>query len=271
MTYVATVIAGIFGLLFGGFPGLIIGLLMGYCIDSGMIDRWRTGQHYFQFSASQIQEIFFNVTFQMMGFVAKADGRVSARDIQTAETIMKNLGLNVVQRERAIQLFNEGKQPRFNAGQAIQTLKQACWHKPSLLRTFLEMQVQMAFSEGSIDARKRAALHYICQQLGVMGFNFDQFESQFRAEQQYHRSYSHQRTGAQRRPPPVQNAYSVLGVSSEASQTEVKKAYRRLMSRYHPDRLIAKGLPEEMIKVATEKTQTIKKAYDDICQKKGWA
>ena len=59
------------------------------------------------------------------------------------------------------------------------------------------------------------------------------------------------------------------GISEQASPAEIKKAYRKQMSQHHPDKLLAKGLPEEMIKIATEKTQNIKAAYDRICAAKG--
>ncbi len=62
----------------------------------------------------------------------------------------------------------------------------------------------------------------------------------------------------------INEAYDLLGVKASDSDTEIKKAYRRLMSQHHPDKLVSKGLPEEMIKLATEKTQQIKKAYEQI-------
>jgi len=60
----------------------------------------------------------------------------------------------------------------------------------------------------------------------------------------------------------LKEAYAVLGVTSAASDGEVKKAYRRQMNEHHPDKLVSKGMPEEMVKMATEKTQEIKAAYE---------
>ena len=53
-------------------------------------------------------------------------------------------------------------------------------------------------------------------------------------------------------------------MSKNASDADVKKAYRRLMNQHHPDKLVSKGLPEEMMKLANEKTQQIKEAYERI-------
>ena len=60
------------------------------------------------------------------------------------------------------------------------------------------------------------------------------------------------------------NAYAVLGVKADTPDDELKKTYRKLMSQHHPDKLLAKGLPEEMMKLAKEKTQEIQTAYDLI-------
>ncbi|MFK5042039.1 DnaJ domain-containing protein, partial [Glaesserella parasuis] len=70
--------------------------------------------------------------------------------------------------------------------------------------------------------------------------------------------------------PSLKDAYSVLGVSESDDQTTVKRAYRKLMNEHHPDKLVAKGLPPEMMEVAKEKAQQIQAAYDLICKSKGW-
>ena len=56
--------------------------------------------------------------------------------------------------------------------------------------------------------------------------------------------------------------YDILEIERDADVSTIKKAYRRLMNQHHPDKLVAKGLPEEMIRLATEKTQEIKRAYE---------
>ena len=62
----------------------------------------------------------------------------------------------------------------------------------------------------------------------------------------------------------IEQAYRALGINSEATDKEVKIAYRRLMNQHHPDKLVARGMPESMISVAEEKTHKIKAAYDRV-------
>ena len=64
--------------------------------------------------------------------------------------------------------------------------------------------------------------------------------------------------------PTLEDDYALLELNASATDADLKRAYRRLMSRHHPDKLIARGLPEEMVKVATEQTQAIKAAYERI-------
>lgn len=84
--------------------------------------------------------------------------------------------------------------------------------------------------------------------------------------------YQNQRRRAYQQAPQssLQDAYGVLGISKEASEAEIKKAYRRLMNQHHPDKLVSRGLPEEMLKLAQEKTQQIRAAYDLIREARGF-
>ena len=122
-----------------------------------------------------------------MGYLAKSDGRVSENEIRAAKQIMSRLNLNPSMKQEAISfILIKGKLPHFNVDQALNQLKRSCWHHPSLLRTFLEIQLQIAYADGQqVSPKKQAALQYICAQLGIRGFNFQHFENRYRAEQNY--------------------------------------------------------------------------------------
>ena len=65
----------------------------------------------------------------------------------------------------------------------------------------------------------------------------------------------------------VQDPYKVLGVSPDASDEEVKKAYRRMAMKYHPDKV--EGMGEAVRRSATEKFQAINEAYEEIRRQRG--
>lgn len=254
-------------LLGGGLPGLVVGILIGHLFDTGVVQTWLAPTSFFtkpQHTHST-QRIFFETTFAIMGYLAKVDGRVSEREIQAAERIMQHMSLSESMRKEAIRFFQEGKQPGFNWRLHINSLRDACRFNPNLLRTFIEFQLKIVFAEGSITSAKRVALQSICEGLGINQMAFSQFEQQSRAEQHYYRQQRTYTTSEYQ----ITDAYQILGLKSSASNEEIKKAYRRLMSKHHPDKLVAQGLPSEMMKLATEKTQKIKNAYEAIMKTRG--
>lgn len=262
MNWTGKILGMVIGFIFGGPVGVVIGLFLGHLVDQGFLRKLLSSAIYSRTNQSRVQGVFFNATFMMMGYVAKSDGRVSENEIRAARHVMNNMGLSDSMKREAIRLFTEGKQPHFNPHDTIAQLKQVCLFQPNLLRMFVEIQIQMAYADGrTISDRKRQVLESMCQQLGVTGFNFNQYEQRYRAEQNYQRYRQAPRQDPKRY---INDAYEVLGVASTSTDAEIKKAYRRLMSQHHPDKLMSKGLPPEMIKMATQKTQQIKSAYEQI-------
>jgi DnaJ like chaperone protein len=192
-----------------------------------------------------------------MGYIAKVDGKVTADEISMAEAIMTQMQLNATQRKAAIRLFNEGKKPTFALQDILLQFRQECHRRHNLLQMFLEIQIATAMADGHAHPEERKAIFGIGD---VLGFDRAAVEHLFSFTGASHSASE---------PQPLSKAYKILGVKKDASDAEVKKAYRRMMSQHHPDRLIAKGLPEEMIKLATEKTQEIKAAYEQIKRNRG--
>jgi DnaJ like chaperone protein len=110
----------------------------------------------------------------------------------------------------------------------------------------------------------------ICGRLNISEFVFRRLEQMIRAE--YHYAGPDGAHGRQPQQPEalaVKDAYAILNVSAAATDKEVKQSYRRLMNQHHPDKLVAKGLPEEMMKLAAQKTDEIRKAYERIKEVRG--
>ena len=266
MSWWGKLAGGAFGFMMGGPLGALLGVAFGHQFDRG-VESNRGGAEEDAFAPGaqeRVQMAFFTATFSVMGYLAKADGRVSEDEIRLAREVMSRLGLDAAQRKLAIDLFNAGKQPGFDLEAVLEQFRVECRRRANLIRMFVEIQLAAALADGEVHPAERRILLHLCERLGFPRFAFDQLERMARAHTRYDRQAA---PGASRRS--LADAYAILGVDPKASDAEVKKAYRRLMSQNHPDKLVARGLPEEMMKVATEKTQEIKAAYEQVKAARG--
>lgn len=259
---------------------------------------------------------FFQATFEVMGKVAKCDGRVSESDIRAARAVMKDFALDELQVAHAIGHFNSGKLAEYDVERAVMALRRVCAGRPDLLRTFLEIQIRASIVGSDLQGPARPLLNRIAAMLGVGGLEFAQLETVLRIR---HRARgnrgeaadwnrpaegvadtdrdgsadaadreSSRRSGSGRartaregepgqreRAAPVvtrmtlQEAYQVLGVLPGESMAEITRAYRRQLSRHHPDKLKANGLPESMLDFAQQQTQLIIEAFNLIRESQG--
>jgi len=254
MSWWGKLIGGGFGFMLGGPLGALMGMAAGHQFDKGLnaVDL-EPG------NTERVQLAFFTATFSVMGYLAKADGKVSRSEIQMAENIMAQMNLDNTQRKTAIDLFNQGKQDDFPLIDVLHQFKKECHRRTNLLQMFLEILIATAYADNTLDKAEHIALQDIAQQIGFSASQLEHLINMVGAQQQY----SHQ--SSQTSPKTsLSQAYAVLGVDSEISDSSLKKTYRRLMSQHHPDKLVAKGLPEEMIKLANQKTGEIKNAYEQI-------
>lgn len=252
MAWWGTLLGGTLGYMFGGPLGALLGAALGRNFDRG-ITLTDGGVATSPGQQQRVQAAFFTATFSVMGHIAKADGHVTRDEIATAESIMAQMRLNGMQRKAAIRLFNEGKQADFPIDDVLTQFRRECHRRRNLLQMFIEIQVVTAMADGSLHAAERSAILSIGRQLG---FSEHEVEHLF--------SLGHGRPGDDSSAGSLEQAYAMLDVTPDASDAEVRKAYRRLMSQHHPDKLIAKGLPEEMIRLANEKTGQIRAAYERI-------
>ena len=246
------------GVLAGGPVGALAGAFIGHLFDMGSDAKPSAADAAYAGSVD-VQEAFSRATFQVMGHVAKADGRVSEDDIRAARAMMTELRLGDREVQVAMEQYNAGKAAEFPLDRSLQELHSLCRKRPDLRRMFMQIQLQAALWSGSIDPAARRVLARACAALDVSAYELVQMEALLRM----------QRSG--RQPPHAQpavdrltQAYELLGVGHAASDAEVTKAYRRLMNQNHPDKLLAKGLPESMTKVAEEKTRQIRAAYERV-------
>lgn len=334
MKWTGKLVGGALGALAGGVVGAVLGLIAGHLVDDKLEGRAARGaresagrrpQHWVEDAeavaadngdadedAAQVgdpravAERYFRTTFEVMGHVAKSDGRVSEEDIRAARAVMAAFRLSEAQVAEAVSHFTFGKRPEYDVSGAVMGLRRACAGRPDLLRTFLEIQLRAALGGSDLRGPSRPLLVRIAAMLGVSGLEFARLETVLR--QRHRRSGAGgargsaggtaggasggasggaagarggrarhdgaRAEGAGRAPGAVPRmslaeAYDVLGVRAGAGDEAVTKAYRRQLSRHHPDKLRANGLPESMLEHAKQRTQQIIEAWDTIRAARG--
>jgi len=253
MSWWGKLVGGAFGFMVGGPLGALIGAAIGHNFDSGM-KLQASGAPGDQ---ERVQTAFFTATFSVMGHIAKADGHVSKDEIANARQVMASMELDAQMQKAAINLFQQGKAHDFPLDTILEQFRRECHRRQHLIRLFVEIQLQAAYADGKMHPKERALLLHICQRLGISPDEFDVLAGAAGAERNYGGAAGRGRMS-------LSDAYAILEIPSSSSDKEIKTAYRRMMSRHHPDKLVAKGLPEEMMKIATEKTQEIQSAYELI-------
>lgn len=255
MSWWGKVVGGTFGFMMGGPLGAILGAALGNYFDGGL-DKLTLDESMGLGATERVQSVFFTTTFTVMGFVAKSDGKVTREEIDMAEQVIRQMQLNKQQRQVAIRLFGEGKKPGFPVHEVLAQFKRECHRRRNLIQMFLEIQIATAFADGNLHDREQSILEEISSDLGYTHGEFSDLLNRVTGQAHFSEQGSIQSR--------LEAAYELLGVDSSVCDTELKKAYRRQMNQHHPDKLVAKGLPEEMIDIANQKTQDIKSAYELI-------
>ena len=272
------VVGGLLGLITLGPIGAAVGVALGHQFDEHSGDPSATRRLNSGENLAAIGERFFRTTFRLMGYLAKADGRVSEQEILAARGVMTELRLSAPQIQAAIHYFTEGKQGSIDPAAELGALRHVCQGRPELLRVFLEIQVRAAIAGNNMEGPVRDLLTRVANNLGVSPLELAQIETVLRIRTgAFH---SGPRQGQSRGngyngafgPSPteqLEQAYKVLETTPGASKDEIVKAYRRQLSRHHPDKLKANGLPDSMIEHAKQRTQLIIEAYELIRERRG--
>jgi DnaJ like chaperone protein len=260
MSWWGKVIGGALGFAIGGPLGAMLGVAIGHQVDEGPVD-WAgmSGGN------ARTQTAFFTATFSVMGHLAKSDGKVSEAEIQMARAVMNHMQLSPDQERAAIRLFEQGKARGFPMRQVLEQFRTEIRGRADLARMFLEIQIQFALADGVIHQAEQALLEGMCVILGISAIELQTIIALVRAQH----GAGGGRGSARPSTDELAVAYSMLGVDRSASDAEVKKAYRKLMNQHHPDKLVSRGMPEEMVQIAQERTVEIRTAYDRITESRG--
>lgn len=260
MSITGKIVGAVLGwLLFRNPVGIFIGVIIGHLWDSRI--RLTHPIH-------QVSNEFVAPLFGLAGAIAKSDGRVSEPEITAAESLMTRLKLSSEQRASAIAQFNAGKQSDYQTHLAIADLKTWCQGRRDLAWLLLDMLLDIVYADGPLSADKLAIVRKLCWAVGV-------HEQELMALAAM-RGYAYAAPGARpgssyQRPqsstPVGKDPYAVLGLQRDADNRSIKQAYRRLMSRHHPDKL--GNVPDELKRRAEERSREINAAYETLREQRG--
>jgi DnaJ like chaperone protein len=265
MKWIGKALGALLGAVAAGPVGAAIGLALGHQYD---VYAERDQEALPPGEVAGIAERFFRATFRVMGYLAKADGRVTPLEIAAARGVMAELRLTPAQVQEAIDCFTEGKQPYFDLGTELTALHQACRGRPDLMRVFLEIQVRAALAGNNLDGPVRPLLNRVAATLRVSALELAHMEAVLRIQRGSFNAGARPASAATR-GADLAEAYKVLETAPGASDEEIVKSYRRQLSRHHPDKLKANGLPESMLAHAKQRTQQIIEAYELIRARRG--
>lgn len=238
----------------------LLGAVLGAVIGHFLVDRQRQSAPKINKEVLQhIQVTFFNTVFSLLGYLAKSDGRVSETEIELTERLMAKMGLTADHRREAIRLFKVGTEANFSVNATLDEFKRICGSSPNLSQMLLVYLINLALADGVVDAQETQVLRQVADGLGFSRLAFEHLLRMINAQNAFgHEQQQRSHTN------DLDVAYQALGAEKTISDTDLKKAYRKLMSEYHPDKLIGQGMPDDMIKEATERSQEIQAAYDLI-------
>ncbi len=254
----------IIGAVLGYLAFNLFGALLGYFIGSS-IDRSRAygigGVN--PLTHGHRQTVFIKTVFILMGKLAKADGHISQDEIDHVEQFIEKNGMSAEHRKEAIIFFRQGAADGFDVQSQISEFMSVCGHTRNLPQMLMLHLIVMSIADGHLHSDEENFLKQISAQLGFGTTEFQQLLNM--TLNQFHFSGGQSRSS--QRPTSasdLEDAYKALGVTKNNTDKEIKRAYRKLISKYHPDKLIGQGVPADMIAVATEQTKEIQIAYDLI-------
>ncbi|WP_028358019.1 co-chaperone DjlA [Brackiella oedipodis] len=241
------------------------------------------------------QHYLLTCLFSLLGAFSKAKGVVDSDDIDYANDLLDQMLIQGTSRSHLQQRFNEGKQANFSVENLLSEMSYSLTNSSQLTNNIFNILLQ---SEPFPSAEQLALLAKIAPYAGVSAeefniiitnmtgrpyYNKQSTWQQGAGRQQQHHQYSYgssqqrQYQGGrgyagttQNLSDKIQKAYQTLGLMPDASEADIKKAYRKLIKEFHPDRFAAQDLPKEMQEYANKKCQEINAAYDLIGKARGF-
>ncbi len=228
-----------------------------------------------------IREAFLIGAFRFLGYIAHCDGPINREEIERLKVHMKKMHLAEDEQRKALVLFKSATAPEFDARQALQEFRSAT--TPKLIQILLMHLVAMARADGYLMEKELHALQWIARELGYKSLVFPHLLKMIYAQDQlamsinppkpaqadtYNNPHTTQTKPQQNTQPHTANqqrnlhkAYKILGVTIDMTEDEIRRAYKKLASQLHPDKLMSQGLAQDQFNAATERFKRIQAAY----------
>ncbi len=249
MGWISGIIGGGVGAMIAGPLGAVIGAAIGANMGGGQQLQQRGGVRLNQ--NEQRQALFFTAAFSMVGKLAKADGRVCPDEIAAVEKISKEaLGMDEQTRQFAINIFTQAKNSAEPFSSYARQFGELFAHDQQLCNFMMSFLFQVAMADGELHPQEEVMLV--------------EAQAAFRLPESLYQSLRSRYVGQQSSSISLQKHYENLGVASDASNAEIKKAYRKKAAEFHPDKIEGKGLPPEFIKFANDQLAEINASYEAV-------
>ncbi len=238
MSLIGGLVGGMIGFTFLGPLGALIGSVVGSRMSRNTVRRKNPNNF-------DHQVAFFAALFACLAKIAKADGQVTKEEIHKIEDfITQKFNLDGEQRKFAINIFQKAKDDKVSFDAYAKQLASLLKSSPNSLMIFYELLFELAMADGELHFNEEKLLKKVPK---IFGFNDGLYDQLF------------QKYGLK-----TQTFYEVLGVSKQMPFDEIRKTYLKKRREFHPDKLISKGLPEELIEKAKEKFIEIQEAYEEL-------
>ena len=255
-------IGGYLGSFFGGPLGAIIGAVIGHKIEGAAFrpyGRKRRVSGYRDIPEGSRSMIFCASAAAMLAKMAKADGHVTRDEIAGVERAFRRLGFSDEVRDYAIGVFRKAKDDAHTIYDYAREFASAV-DAVEVRELLYELLWDVACADGTLSPDELNILQHMPRALGIRVEWYGYFASQ---------RLGGARGGARQNRDPLEEAYALLGASASDSPDVLKRKYRELAKKNHPDALRAQGIPEGMIGRATERMSRINDAWATVRAARG--